>query len=271
MAFIMFSFDIVHAQADGAAEVGVFANYEVLPDSRIEVPVEIRNVQDLYAIDIEIRFDPDVLSCEDADPGTDGIQPALGTFLDAGLALFNEVDNETGIVRLAMTQVNPSEPKSGDGVILVLYFRSRVEGDCELTVSKVELSDRGGQAIPAGGVSGRIVVTSGAEVAEATSIPVQDPTQMIPIPTLAPTATLTATPVPTKAPTKGSNQETISGESVELNREETAAVEEDESKEDAEVSQQNQRCFWIVDHWWVVLIVVVLVIGTALYLLKIKK
>jgi len=259
IALILFSFDIVHAQADGTVEVGVFGNYEVLPDSHIEVPIEIRNVQDLYAIDIEIQFDPDVLLCEDAVPGTEGVQPALGTFLDAGLALFNEVDNTTGVVRFAMTQVNPSEPKSGDGAILVLYFRrSLEEGESNLIISNVELSDRGGQAIPAAGVNGRVVVTSGADVTEATSIPVQDPTHMIPIPTLE----LTSTPTEVLPTDTASGEMTLEGQAEE-SPEENLPVEQPADEAITEVGEaetggdpvvEKTEGFPILKIWWVVLV-----------------
>jgi len=275
IALILFSFDIVHAQADGTVEVGVFGNYEVLPDSHIEVPIEIRNVQDLYAIDIEIQFDPDVLLCEDAVPGTEGVQPALGTFLDAGLALFNEVDNTTGVVRFAMTQVNPSEPKSGDGAILVLYFRSLEEGESNLIISNVELSDRGGQAIPAAGVNGRVVVTSDADVIETTSIPVQDPTQMIPIPTLEPMSTPTEV-LPTDT---ASGEMTLEGQ-TEMSPEEDIPVEQPADEATAEDSKaetggdpavEKTEGFSLFKYWWVVLIFVLAAVGMVVYLFASKK
>ena len=104
------------ASAQTSAQVGIFQAYEIQPGARVEIPIEIRNVQDLYAVDLEIHFDPRILTFEDADPQMDGIQPALGTFLDAGMVLYNTVDPEAGIIRFVMTQVNPSEPKSGRGV-----------------------------------------------------------------------------------------------------------------------------------------------------------
>ncbi|MGI6741018.1 MAG: cohesin domain-containing protein [Brevefilum sp.] len=109
------------AQGQTSARGGIFKDVELKPDGRAEVPVEIRGVNELYAADIEIRFDPNVIQIEDANPDVDGIQPALGTFLDAGLVLYNRVDNQEGLVQFVMTQANPSEPKSGDGILLVLY------------------------------------------------------------------------------------------------------------------------------------------------------
>ena len=136
------------ASAQNSAQVGVFQAYEIQPGARVEIPIEIRNVQDLYAVDLEIHFDPRILTFEDADPQMDGIQPALGTFLDAGMVLYNTVDPEAGIIRFVMTQVNPSEPKSGSGVLIVLYAVGAAEGESTLEVVRADLSTREGIAIP---------------------------------------------------------------------------------------------------------------------------
>jgi len=127
------------ASAQTSAQVGVFQAYEIQPGARVEIPIEIRNVQDLYAVDLEIHYDPRILTFEDANPQMDGIQPALGTFLDAGMVLYNTVDPEAGIIRFVMTQVNPSEPKSDSGVLIVLYAVGAAEG---------ESTFRGGQGRP---------------------------------------------------------------------------------------------------------------------------
>lgn len=179
------------ARAQEGAKVGVFADLEIPLNARVEVPVEVRDVSDLYAVDLTIRFDPDILQVEDADPNREGVQPGLATFLDAGMTLFNEVDNETGIVRFVMTQINPSEGKSGSGNLLVLYFMGKQVGASPVTVEKVEASNRLGEAIPVSGVDAEIMVREGAPEVVATPIPVQNPTQIIVIETLMPTVVVT--------------------------------------------------------------------------------
>ena len=103
----------VPGSAQQGAQVGVFADLEIPLNVSVEVPVEVRDVSELYAVDLTIRFDPDILEVEDANENLEGVQPGLATFLDAGMTLFNEVDNETGTVRFVMSQINPSEGKSG--------------------------------------------------------------------------------------------------------------------------------------------------------------
>ena len=82
----------VGAQSSQPAQVGVLTPLEAAPGTLVEVPVSIADATELYAIDFELQFDPAILSAEDADPNTPGIQVGFGQFLDAGLVLFNEVD-----------------------------------------------------------------------------------------------------------------------------------------------------------------------------------
>jgi len=182
----------------GGAQVGVFQKITAKPDARFEIPIEIKNVENCYAFDVELRYDPQVLSMEDADPMRDGVQPALGTFLDAGMVLYNTVDTENGIIRFVMSQMNPSEPKSGSGVLVVLYMKGLKEGESALEMTRADLSTREGQLIPTEMISGSVQISANAVQSAATAIPVQDPTAIMMIPTLAPTSTPTT--VPTKAP-----------------------------------------------------------------------
>lgn len=183
--------------AQGGARVGVFADLEIPLNTRVEVPVEVRDVSELYAVDLTIRFDPDVLQVEDANSNQAGVQPGLATFLDAGMTLFNEVDNETGTVRFVMSQINPSEGKSGSGNLLVLYFVGKQAGTSQVTVEHAEASDRYGVAITLSGVDAEIVVSASAPEVVGTPIPVQDQAQILVIETLTPTPTPTVTPLAT--------------------------------------------------------------------------
>ena len=263
---------------DGTARGGVFEEYEVAPGERVELPVEIRDVSDLYAVDLEIRFDPGVIQVEDANPNVDGVQPALGTFLDAGLTLFNSVDNEEGVVRFVMTQVNPSEPKSGDGILLVLYVLGEEEGESDLEVTNLELSDRLGEAIPVEALDGSVTVSEEAVPVQSTAIPVQDPTGIVQVPTQAPTLTPTPTTIPPTPTPTTVGTESAQGEGEETSEDEDAVFipmvesgSEQEGSQDTEVGDEGpQDRFILLEYWWIVLIVVGAVIAAAVYLM-VKK
>lgn len=183
--------------AQAGARAGLLKDMRIRPGVEVEIPIDIENVVDLYGIDIELKFDPTFWEFRDADPRREGIQPAIGTFLDPGMTLFSIIDAQQGRVHLVMSQVNPSVGKSGKGNILVLYATALKPGETSFEVSKVELSTRDGIGIDVSGVNGKVTIETEAPAVTATSIPVTDPTQIIIIPTYIPP---TATPVPTSTP-----------------------------------------------------------------------
>ena len=145
------------------------------PGVRVEIPINIEDVVDLYGIDIELKFDPAFWEFEDADPSREGIQPAIGTFLDPGVTLYNEIYPEEGRVWLVLTQLNPSEAKSGSGTIMVLYAKALKTGTTKIEVEKVELATREGLGIEVEGVDGEISISAQAPEVTTTAIPVIDP------------------------------------------------------------------------------------------------
>lgn len=260
-AFVWFPFH--RAQAQTQVKGGVFEDYGVQPGARVEIPVEIRNVEGLYAVDLEIRFDPKILVIEDTNADQAGVQPALGLFLDAGMTLFNEVDNEAGVVRFVMTQANPSEPKSGDGIILVLYVRGLAVGESDLEISILELATRMGESIPVEAVDAKVTVSEDVAKGSATSIPVQDQGSLVVIPTILPTTVQpTSTSVPV-VPTKSASSEKPA--------EEIVAVEELEENTPVNEEKETESGFSILRYWWVIAIILVLVVGAAIVLLTIKN
>lgn len=254
----------VFAQGELMAQGGIFAAYAVQPGDRVEVPVEIRDVADLYAVDLEIHFDPAVVQVEDANPSMDGVQPALGTFLEAGLALYSTVDNEAGVVRFAMSQVNPAEAKSGSGVVLILCFTGGSEGESDLTVSVLDLSTRSGEAIPVEAVDGSVEVSADAAASVGTSIPAQEQGALIEIPTFIPS--LMPTPTPTEAP-----QPTPTPTAVLSADERDGTVSEDQAEQAATQDASRGEGFSILDYWWVVLIVVSIVVALGVYLVLSRR
>jgi len=254
------------ALAQGNAEVGVFEPITTAPGSRIEVPIEIRGVQDLYAFDLEMQFDPAVFDVEDADPSMAGIQTGLGTFLDAGLLLFNDVNPETGLVRFAMSQMNPSEGKSGDGILLVLYLSAKTTGESTLTVNSITLSDRGGIEIPSSGVEAVITVLEDVAAVTSTSIPVQDPTNIIIIPTLAPTPTPTKTLVPTETPIP-----TATAMPEPTGTQKPAGGDTEPSSSDVSGEVEEEGGPWLVENWWIIVLAALGIGGVGVYLTRNKK
>jgi len=250
----------VAAQSSTPASVGIFEAFEIAPGALIEVPVAIKNAQNVYAADIEIQFDPEILTPQDADPSSEGIQLGFGQFLDAGMVLFNEVDLEKGTARFAVSQVNPSEAKSGSGILFVLYFEGANTGESPLTLTNLQLATREGTEVPAEAVNSTLKVVTGAAPITATTIPLQDTSNLIVLPTPgpSPTPTLAPTTVLTLAPT----------EKVNSPNQSSAVTGNPSAPQPA--GEKVEKPF-LVQNWWIVLIVLALVVVTGIYLMKTRK
>lgn len=172
-----------------AAQVGVAQT--------VDLGIEVVEVEGLYGFDVRLSFDPLIAEVVDADPNTAGVQVALGTFLDPGFVVRNAVDNSAGTVEFAMTQLNPSEPKSGTGMLLVLKLAGKQAGtSTAINLDTALLANRDAIEIPTTLISGQLdVAVATSEQATSTPIPTQG--AGTPLPTLGPEPTArpaTATP-----------------------------------------------------------------------------
>lgn len=164
----------------------------------VEMVVEVAEVQGLYGFDLQLVFDPQILEVVDADPARDGVQVQQGDFLDMGFIARNETDNQNGRVWFVMTQLNPSEAKSGAGALIVLQFRSRQSpGETLVEIAHIQLANRDGVEIPAVVQPARVEVTAPSG---------NFPTQPAPSPPMTDTPlpgapTVTSTPLPPSTPT----------------------------------------------------------------------
>lgn len=263
-AFLFIPHTAALGQSAANTQAGFFTDLTAAPGVRIEVPLEIHNVQGLYALDLSIKFDPSILTVEDADPSSAGVQVALGQFLDPGMVLFNTVDNQNGTIHFVMTQANPSEPKNGSGNLLVIYFKGIKEGSSDLSFTNIQFSDRNGVQINASEADATLTIKSGAPTVVATSIPVQDAASLTQIPTMMPT--FTPTPIPTPAPTLAptvSSDLTQTAEQASL----PISVTGDTNSQTAfQIAQ-----LFLLQNWWIVLVLLIVVIALVVYLVVTKE
>jgi hypothetical protein len=129
----------------------------------LDIYLHLDNVHDLYAIDVEMAFDPVVLDAVDLLPGEPGVNfEPVGDWFNAGYWVYNDVNNTTGTIRYSATLTNTTSPVDGSGDIARMRFVSSIFSSSEITFTKVELSDRDGYLIgrPAVEVSGTITVES---------------------------------------------------------------------------------------------------------------
>lgn len=192
----------LQAGAQDAVDVRIFPATLTIPLSGTsDVAVEVVDVEGLYGFDLTLTFDPTVVEVVDANPDMQGVQVAFGTFLDPGLSVRNTADNTAGTVRYAMTQLNPSEAKSGTGTLIVVRLRGKAAGSSSLNLTALALAARDATEIPSAAQPGEVTISSsGGNLPTTTPIPTRAP------PTPAPTAGPTEPPTPTLLPPTATGQ-----------------------------------------------------------------
>jgi len=186
------------------------ARQQIPVGERTTVEIRIEDVENLYAAEVLLRFDPGVLQVVDAMPGVGSIEIEPGDFPDIsggrGFLARNRADNEHGRIEYAVTLLNPSPPISGSGRLARVTFEGVAQGTSELTFLRAALADPDGLPIPAGANDGQITVIVPTT---PTPTPTATHTPGFASPTPTPTPTLTPTFTPTPGGTPGACQQIL--------------------------------------------------------------
>lgn len=140
------------------------------------VTMVLANAQDVYGIDVFATFDPQLVEVVDADPAREGVQFSPGTFPQPDFVARNLADNQAGTLRYVITQVNPTEPVSGEGAIFTVQFRDLAEsGESSLSIGPVEIADRAGNLLTVQTENGLIRISSAEQVVPTESATLPPP------------------------------------------------------------------------------------------------
>lgn len=114
-------------------------NVTVTVGREFTVPVRITGVSNLYGADVRLVYAPAVLA---------GVRVDHGYFLQPDFVVRKGFyGTPPYYARYALTQVNPTPPASGSGVIMYVTYRAVAAGSSSLALSGI-LSDRNGVRIP---------------------------------------------------------------------------------------------------------------------------
>jgi hypothetical protein len=128
---------VARAEALGVRVDLTPATSQIRPEQMQTLSVQVHDVEELYAFQMEIQYDPAVLRVVDADHNAaNGIQVRLGSFLRPDLVQANTVDAEHGRILVAMTQMNPSDPVSGSGTLFCVDMVGLTAGRSPVTVDR---------------------------------------------------------------------------------------------------------------------------------------
>jgi hypothetical protein len=171
---------------------------EISAGETATLTVLLAGAQDVYGIDVRAAFDPQLVEVVDADPAREGAQFTPGAFPQPDFVARNVADNQAGTLRYAITQINPTEPASGTGVLFTVQLRAKAAGgEAPFTIGPLEMADRTGQLLDVQAESSVIRVVP-AEQATPTQAPAAAVIESTPAPTPA-AAGPTATPTPAAA------------------------------------------------------------------------
>jgi hypothetical protein len=159
------------ALAQGRTQVYILPPTEVLVTGQpVTVDVIAEGVSNLYGAEIHLRFDPNTLRLEDADPQQDGVQLIPGSLLDPsqGFVVANRSDNQAGTAVFAITLVNPAPPVEGSGGVARLTLVPLQPGALQVGLENVKLVTRDLQTLEVA-VSGLEVQVGGQAIGPSTS------------------------------------------------------------------------------------------------------
>ncbi len=121
------------------------ARLEIVAGQVRALHILLGNADNIYGIDLQASFDPGVVEVVDADPKQAGIQMGSGAFLKPDFTVRNLADNQTGTLRYVITQLKPTAPASGKGMLLSIQFRGKVAGSSsKLTITSAVIADQHG-------------------------------------------------------------------------------------------------------------------------------
>ena len=166
----------------------------------VTVDIVVENVTDLYGAQVQLEYDPTLVTVLDANENMAGVQVEPGTFLSPDFIAQNEVDLTAGRISYAVSQQAPHDAVDGSGTLATITFQGEQIGVSALVFVQVILSAPGGVEIQTSTQDGSITVP--APTSTPTSTPTETPEgSPIDTPTPEPTDTPTETPVATDTPT----------------------------------------------------------------------
>ena len=129
------------------------------PETQGTVNVVVKNVQNLYGIEFQLAFDPNILEVVDANAVEEGVQIKPADRWKNGFVAVNKVDNGSGRIDFAATLLRPALPASGDQTIVTITFAARKTGTSALSVESAILSTRNAEVISFVKQAGKIGVS----------------------------------------------------------------------------------------------------------------
>ena len=142
--------------------IGFVPQYqEVRVGAVVTVTLKIVEAEDLYAAEVKVVFDADLLQVVDAQAAVPGVQILPGDFPAPPLPIStNVVDNEKGEIIYATTILGGQSGRYGPGILATITFEAVAEGTGTMSFERVWMySPSMGELAAIVGGKGRIVIS----------------------------------------------------------------------------------------------------------------
>jgi hypothetical protein len=175
-------------------------------DQSGKITVRVDGADAFYGLEILLRYDPNVIQIQDADPDKPGVQVKNGDLFeeDDGFLVRNQADNQQGELVYAFTLLAPASPMSGSGTLIEFEVLGVGDGNSALEL-EVILATADGTALPVELQAGRVTVGSAP-----INTPTFTATTKPPAPTITKEIVNTST-APAPSPTNDSPTEPLTG------------------------------------------------------------
>jgi hypothetical protein len=139
----------------------------LMPGAQGTVNVVVENVHNLYGLEFQLDFDPNIVEVIDANPDEDGVQIKPADWWKDGFVAVNKVDNGSGRIDFAATFLRPALPASGNQLVATITFAGMKTGISALSIDSAILSTRSAEVIPFTKQNGKIGVSSNGQAPDA--------------------------------------------------------------------------------------------------------
>ncbi len=154
---------VSQAAGETAAIAPVPSSISLRPGETSKLEIKVEGEQNLYGVELHLKFDPSLIEMVDADPAKEGLQASPGDWLKQGFVAQNQGDNTVGTFDFAGTLLNPAEPLHGPLSLVTLEVRAKTEGAAALTLQSAILASREGEAIPYTWQDGQINISTASQ------------------------------------------------------------------------------------------------------------
>jgi len=149
-------FRAARAQAQAALSISPFST-TLQAGQSATLAVRITDVQNLYAYDISLHYDPSLVEITVIDNGS---------FLQGGFTAAQILDKTAGTAQLAFTSIPPFNAQSGSGELATFKVKAKTGGSARISIENIQLLRKDATAISATSTSGQVTVSGGAAATE---------------------------------------------------------------------------------------------------------